>query len=907
MTRRENRGNGDQRSAHPDATAGNDRVADTGGRWRLRNWRLRTKLLAVLLIPVLAVLGLLGVRVHSDASRADDFRATAARLDVTKELYSLTGALRDERDLSVRYVAGGRDGELDGLDAARSDADTAAGEFDRALSRVRSELAQDTVDRFNRGHRLSRGLNVLRYRAEHGDATAAEVGDDYTDLVAALRDVNTGAVAKSGDGRLARSELAVTALDKLAEQHSASRRILSASLAEGKLSGQRAQALGAAKAKASAAYEDFRSFASTSQGRQYAAAMQGDAVDQRDETLTAALRLSPSESFPGDITAAGWHEAATETLDRLTTLRGDLHAQLTSRADTLRDHARTALLVDLGLLIGVLLIAGALAIVITRSLLRQMRTLRRSALEVAEERLPAAVHGILTDSDVWPDPGQWQRNLEPVPVSGRDELGQIARAFDAVHGEAVRLAGEQAMLRENVNSMFVNLSRRSQDLVERQLNALDRMEEHEQDPETLGGLFELDHLATRMRRNSENLLVLSGQELDYPVEGSVAAEEVVGAALSEVEQYQRVRVQASPEPSVPAEVAGDLVHVLSELLENATAYSPEDTEVSLSSRLDECGAWLLDVTDWGAGMPEVELRRVNRRLAEPPEVDVEVSRRMGLYVVARLSARHGFDVRLASASTGGLCASVTVPDELVTPIVPEAPSPGVTSENTLQLAGGIEWPIQAPVAAVADPVRPRARQGAEHGSPEYEGGPEEGGSEDESSAGDGADQHHREHDGPGQGVGERDRAAFETAVEPASGNPEAVAAWPTEDRDVSPLVAETPTERLPAYRDVLAEWFRPGEDGKLDDLKLVRSDDATATGWITAWPASADAVWIEPGRTITDDGVHVETLPKRVPRSDRVPSAADTPAMDDGSDATDVHPVETDDAPTLDEQLGLTM
>src|SRR5699024_11360084 len=214
-------------------------------------------------------------------------------------------------------------------------------------------------------------------------------------------------------------------------------------------------------------------------------------------------------------------------------------------------------------------VGGWVAVRVARSWLRQMRALRRSALDAAEERLPAAVHGILTASEVWPDPRQWQRHLEPVPVSGRDELGQVARAFDAVHGEAVRLAGEQAMLRENINSMFVNLSRRSQELVERQLTVLDRMEEHEQDSETLGGLFELDHLATRMRRNSENLLVLSGQDLDYPMEGSVSAEEVVGAALSEVEHYQRVRLQDSPEPSVATGGAGGGVPVHSELLVNA--------------------------------------------------------------------------------------------------------------------------------------------------------------------------------------------------------------------------------------------------------------------------------------------------------------------------------------------------
>jgi len=864
VTFRGNRDDGDQRTAHPTF---NDHDAAAGGRWRLRNWRLRSKLLAVLLIPVLTVLGLLGVRVYTDAGNAVAFRATTARLDVTTELHDLAGALRDERDLSVRFAAGGRDDGLEAVRAARAGVDTAMGEFERALRRARSELSDRAAQKFDGVVRDLQGLSELRFQVGHGDTTVTELGEDYTRLVRALRRVDTGAVTKAEDSELSRAELAVAALDTLAEQYSTTRRILSAALAAGELSEQRAHALREVKGKAEAAYEEFRTFATSAQRQRYATTVSGSDVEQRNEMRADVLGGSPAESLSGDITAARWHEAASGALASLTKLRDELHSQVADRAGTLRNAARTALLIDLGLLVGVLLVAGVLAVLVARSLLRQMRALRRSALDVAEERLPAAVHGILTDSEVWPDPRQWQRHLEPVPVSGRDELGQVARAFDAVHGEAVRLAGEQAMLRENINSMFVNLSRRSQELVERQLTVLDRMEEHEQDSETLGGLFELDHLATRMRRNSENLLVLSGQDLDYPMEGSVSAEEVVGAALSEVEHYQRVRVQASPEPSVAAEVAGDLVHVLSELLENATSYSPDDSEVSLCGRLDDDGSWVIEITDWGAGMPEVELQRVNRRLAEPPDVDVEVSRRMGLYVVARLSARHGVNVRLDSAATGGLVARVVVPAELVTVIVPEEPSivpeePSTPAgqESTLQLSPvlptGLRWPISAPEETAVDDGQRRPQQ------------------------------HPVE---PSENVSE--------GTEPV---------WPTEDRDAAPLHSELLTERLPAYRDVLAEWFRPSEDGKLGDLRLVRAGEGPDSEWIAEWPESTDAVWIEPGRVVAGGGSRNEALPKRIPHPDRVPAAGDTPAMDETEYAANDSASDAD-APTLEEHMGLTM
>jgi len=228
------------------------------------------------------------------------------------------------------------------------------------------------------------------------------------------------------------------------------------------------------------------------------------------------------------------------------------------------------------LLGGALIIGGVLSVVIARFLLRPLRILRRTALEVAEHRLPAAVQNLLTDPEPAPENLRKRLAVAPVPVFTREELGQVARAFDAVHGEAVRLAGEQAMLRENVNAMFVNLSQRSQDLVERQLTVLDRMEADEQDPDTLAGLFELDHLATRMRRNSENLLVLSGQDSAREDAGAVSADEIIGAALSEVEHYQRIELGPAPQVAVRGEAVNDLVHVISELLENATRYSGEE-------------------------------------------------------------------------------------------------------------------------------------------------------------------------------------------------------------------------------------------------------------------------------------------------------------------------------------------
>jgi hypothetical protein len=234
-----------------------------------------------------------------------------------------------------------------------------------------------------------------------------------------------------------------------------------------------------------------------------------------------------------------------------------------------------------------------------------------------------------------------------------------------VHREALRLAANEAALRGNINAMFVNLSRRSQSLVERQIRLIDELEQGEQDPERLGSLFQMDHLATRMRRNSENLLVLAGHESTRRWNQPVSLVDVLRAAISEIEQYERVTLNVQPGLAVRGPAVNDVVHLIAELAENATSYSSADTPVSVSGHLLSSGGVLLDITDLGVGMGSEEMAHANWRLDNPPLVDVAVSRRMGLFVVARLAARHGIRVRLRPASGAGLTALVWLPDEVV--------------------------------------------------------------------------------------------------------------------------------------------------------------------------------------------------------------------------------------------------
>ncbi|MGA5464113.1 ATP-binding protein [Mycobacterium sp. NPDC050041] len=349
----------------------------------------------------------------------------------------------------------------------------------------------------------------------------------------------------------------------------------------------------------------------------------------------------------------------------------DLTASIPAAVNEEAAAQRSAAIRDAVLVAVAIVIALVVVLLVARSLVRPLRRLRDSALKVAHEDLAAEIERVRAGGEPGP--------VAPIPVHTTEEVGQVAHAVDELHEQAVFLAGEQARLQLQVGDMFETLSRRSRSLVDQQLSLIDRLERNEDDPERLESLFRLDHLAARMRRNGANLLVLSGAKIPRDQAAPVPVAEIINAAASEVEDYARVITATVPDSEIAGPVAGDLIHLLAELLDNALRYSPPISQVRVSAVHAGNGGLVIEVSDIGLGMTEPDLRVANARLQSGGEVDPYTARHMGLFVVGRLATQHGLVVRLratvAEEPNSGTTAGVYVPVDLIARSDAVAPEP----------------------------------------------------------------------------------------------------------------------------------------------------------------------------------------------------------------------------------------
>ncbi|MER6841191.1 nitrate- and nitrite sensing domain-containing protein [Streptomyces platensis] len=381
-------------------------------------------------------------------------------------------------------------------------------------------------------------------------------------------------------------------------------------------------------------------------------------IDQMSAQI--ATGAAPETLGVRGITSDTYFAAATGKFDMYRSIEKDLADKAVNEAAQIADDARQSTFIDSGIAVAALIIAFVVAGLMARRMSRNMRQLRTAAFGIAEQRLP-----MLVDQLSRTDPGRVDTRVQPIPISTTDEIGEVARAFDQVHREAVRLAAEQALLRGNVNAIFTNLSSRNQGLIERQLELITDLENNEADPDQLESLFRLDHLATRMRRNGENLLILAGEEPGRRWNQPVPLVDVLRAAISEVESYERIDLTGVPESEIHGTAVTDLVHLLSELLENATTFSSPQTKVRVAATRLPDGRVMIEIHDKGIGLTPEDFADINHKLANPPSVDAAISQRMGLFVVGRLADRHGIRVQLRpSGEQAGTTSLVMLPEAI---------------------------------------------------------------------------------------------------------------------------------------------------------------------------------------------------------------------------------------------------
>ncbi|GAB3905313.1 hypothetical protein GCM10029964_100380 [Kibdelosporangium lantanae] len=627
--------------------------------FRWRDWHLRTKLAAVTLVPLVFAIALGVAQIHGQVDRSESFRRVDQLVELSNQLRNTTSGLQAERAESTRLLTAGADDVAIELRQEFQVTDTAWNAMSRA-AQVVSFAVPATSARAADVAALQPQLTRLRNQVTGVQLDSRAAQTRYTEFVTVLLGFDQALAGEISDPALSGTASALHDLQLSNEEIYLQQALVANGVARGSMSVADLNTLRDSMARLTARTADFRAAASPEQQALYNRTLTGPSLDNRNRLLAQVLEQPTTRPATPNIDSTDWKTASDLTTGAIANVAQALGRELSGDADRMQNAASDAAGVISVILFAAMLLAATVMVFVGRQLVGSLRVLRRSALDVADHKLPEAVAGLRAGALLPPD-------VAPVPVHTDDELGQVARAFDAVQDQALRLAAEQAHLRASYGDVFVNLSRRSQGLVQRQLHLLDRLERDEEDPDQLATLFQLDHLATRMRRNNENLMVLSsGSELARRAGPPVQLADLLRAAVSEIEQYQRVTVQPPPRLMVVGYAARDLVRLTAELLDNATAFSAPETKVTIASRQADDGTVAIDVLDTGIGMREEEIAEANARLAEGGQLDASASRRMGLFVVGRLASRHAVRVELhGGKDIAGIRATLTIPADLL--------------------------------------------------------------------------------------------------------------------------------------------------------------------------------------------------------------------------------------------------
>jgi signal transduction histidine kinase len=601
---------------------------------------------------------------------------------------ALGSALQAERRLSLVYLGGKDPAVRASLESQRLVTDRQAAVFERL---ARDKAVQDVADGEQKRwagevlHRLDT-IGSVRRAVDVGSGGRPQAYTTYTQIIGTINGLQASLtpLRDNGVAQEAQSQVAMAWAREVLSQEDA---LLAGALAAKRISqGEQAQFIELigtqrylyAAAASGLGPADQAAYRKITSSREFAhlQAMENLFTQERVYTPSPAPGSAAAGSAAAGSGAAGsggagagatpklpisdvdWKITTSSVLTKLRGLELSLAASAEQHSKPIARGIITRIVTAGTFGLVALLIMIVLSIWVGRSVIRELTRLKRAALELANERLPSVIVRLRRGEDV-------DAAAEAPSLSfTTDEIDQVGQAFNAARRTAIQGAVEEAKLRRSISEVFINLARRNQALLHRQLSLLDSMERRIADPDELEDLFRLDHLATRMRRHAEGLIILSGQAPGRGWRNPVPAVDVVRAAAAEVEDYARVTVTPMPRVAVAGPAVADLIHLLAELIENATMFSPPHTTVQVSGQLVAHG-FAVEIEDRGLSMDPAALAAANERLADPPEFDLSNSARIGLFVVGRLAKRHSVQVTLRTSPYGGTTAIVLVPGEIV--------------------------------------------------------------------------------------------------------------------------------------------------------------------------------------------------------------------------------------------------
>jgi HAMP domain-containing protein len=660
---------------------------------------IRSKIAVILILPVLACAVLGALRVSSRISTSRQADRVTKLTEFSLRGTNLAHELERERGLAGRYLeAAPNDANLQALRDQQGASDRAMADYRKSVDQLDARsLTPAARDKLASALGELNGLTKLRRDiGQHGIGAPGAL-DSYSATVADLLNANRELIGRISDPDLAQAVGAFVAVSRITELAALERELVSSVLANGSFGAGQYGSLTSTLATRSVLQAEFQATATPEQRDVFVQTIVGPEV-QRAKELQATVVATQGGGRPA-VDPNQWWTVTSAEIDLMHQVAQRLGGAAVNRSRSIENSANLRAGADSLAVLLVLALAAGLSLMVARSMLRPLRLLEHSAKDVAQNRLPGVVAKLQRSSGEAPD---LSHEIEPVTVPSRDEVGEVAAAFNAVNEVAVRVAAEQAALRMSIGDIFLNLARRSQALIDRQLELIDELEE-EADSRTLASLFQLDHLATRMRRNAENLIVLSGAEPPRRWTQPIPLGEVIRGAIAEVEDYQRVALVPMEDVAVPGHAGADIIHLLSELIENATSFSPPGTVVRVGGQPAATG-YIVEVEDRGLGMSDEELVEANERLANPPAIDFAVSRMLGLFVVSRLARRYGIRVQLRHSSYGGITAMVMLPASVVLPLGPQGQPGPAPAPDPFAEAPALMAPQSEPEPVMAEPL-----------------------------------------------------------------------------------------------------------------------------------------------------------------------------------------------------------